>query len=158
MKLTSTGSQTVGPFFSIGLSGLCQQSCAPESAPSGTITITGNLLDGDQKPIPDAVFEFWARGQFVRIATNDDGSFAANLKPPADAHHFEVLIFMRGLLRPVLTRVYFHEAKALSGDACLLHAPQERIATLIARPGKTGGHFVWNVRVQGEDETIFFDF
>jgi protocatechuate 3,4-dioxygenase alpha subunit len=158
MKLISTGSQTVGPFFSIGLSGLCQQSCAPESAPSGTITITGKLFDGDQKPIPDAIFEFWSIGQFVRVAANDDGSFAANLRRPADMNHFDVLIFMRGLLRPVVSRVYFHEAQLLASDECLQQVPQDRKATLIAQPGRTIGHFVWDVRMQGENETIFFDF
>lgn len=158
MKLIFTGSQTVGPFFSIGLSGLCQQPCAPESAPSGTITITGKLFDGDQRPIPDAVFEFWSRGQFVRVAANDDGSFAANLRRPADAPHFDVLIFMRGLLRPVFTRVYFHEAKALTSDECLQRVPQDRKSTLIAQPGKTIAHFDWNVYMQGENETVFFDF
>jgi len=158
MKLISTGSQTVGPFFSIGLSGLCQQPCSPESAPSGTISITGRLFDGDQKPIPDAVLEFWSRGQFVRMAANDDGSFAANLRRPADANHFEVLIFMRGLLRPVFTRVYFHEANALASDECLQQVPPDRRTTLIAQPAKAGGHFIWDVRMQGENETVFFDF
>jgi protocatechuate 3,4-dioxygenase, alpha subunit len=158
MKLIFTASQTVGPFFSIGLSGLCRQTSTPESALSSAITIAGKLLDGDQKPIPDAVFEFWARGQFARTATNDDGSFAVNLRRPADAHHFEVLIFMRGLLRPVLTRVYFREAKALGSDECFMQIPQERRATLIAQQGKAGGHFAWDVHMQGENETVFFDF
>jgi protocatechuate 3,4-dioxygenase alpha subunit len=158
MKLISTGSQTVGPFFSIGLSGLCQQPCAPESALSGTITITGKLFDGDQSPIPDAVFEFWSKGQFVRVAANDDGSFVANLRRPTEAHYFDVLIFMRGLLRPVFTRVYFHEAKALASDESLQQVPQDRKATLIAQPHNTGAQFVWDVRMQGENETVFFDF
>ena len=158
MKLISTGSQTVGPFFSIGLSGLCQQACAPGFAPPGTITIAGKLFDGDGRPIPDAIFEFWSPGQFVRVAADDEGNFTATLQRPAEARHFDVLIFMRGLLRPVFTRVYFHEAKALGSDECLMQVPHERRATLIAQPDKVGGQFVWVLRMQGENETVFFDF
>ena len=158
MKLISTGSQTIGPFFSIGLSELCQQPSTPESAPAGTITITGKLFDGDQKPIPDAVFEFWSKGQFVRVATTEDGSFSAVLRKPSDTHCFDVLIFMRGLLRPVSSRVYFGAANNLSNDECLQQVPNDRTATLLARPGTSASHFLWDVRMQGENETVFFDF
>lgn len=156
MKLIATGSQTVGPFFSIGLAGLCQPRGMQTAA--GSITIQGTLFDGDQKPIPDGVFEFWSTGQFVRTATNPDGSFSAVLRRPSDAHSFEVLIFMRGLLRPVFSRVYFGEASTLTNDECLLQVPEERRATLIAQPGKAADHFLWDVRMQGENETVFFDF
>jgi protocatechuate 3,4-dioxygenase alpha subunit len=157
MKLIPTGSQTVGPFFSIGLAPLCQQ--APQTpAPAGTITIQGKIFDGENTPIPDAVFEFWSNGEFVRAATSEDGSFSALLKRLTDAQYFDVLIFMRGLMRPVLTRLYFGETSILANETGLQQVPTERRSTLLARPGETSRHFLWDVHMQGETETVFFDF
>jgi len=158
MKLVPTGSQTVGPFFSIGLAPLCQQKAQQSSAPDGTITIQGQIFDGEKTPIPDAVFEFWSNTEFARIATNEDGSFSALLKRPANIRYFDVLIFMRGLMRPVLTRLYFGEAKNLSQETELLRVPTERRSTLLARPGTTNRDFLWDVYMQGEHETVFFEF
>lgn len=158
MKLIRTGSQTVGPFFSIGLAPLCQQKAHQASAPDGTITIQGQVFDGEETPIPDAVFEFWSDSEFVRVATNEDGSFSALLKRPADAGYFDVLIFMRGLMRPVFTRLYFGEASEVNRDAALQQVSQERRATLLARPGKTSRDFLWDVYLQGAHETVFFAF
>jgi len=157
MKLLPTGSQTVGPFFSIGMSELCQKPPAEGSIPAGALTIFGKLLDGDKKPIPDALFEFWSGAEFVRVATNENGSFCAVLKKPADHRHFNVLIFMRGLLRPVLTRVYFVKADALNGDDTLEQVPEERRQTLFAS-SDNGTQFSWDIHMQGENETVFFDF
>lgn len=158
MKLIPTGSQTVGPFFSIGLAPLCQQAMPQVPAPAGTITVEGKIFDGEQAPIPDAVFEFWSNAEFVRVASTEDGSFSAILKRPIDAQHFDVLIFMRGLMRPVLTRLYFGEETALNSEPSLQQVPSERRATLFARASKTVRDFLWNVHMQGERETVFFDF
>ncbi len=157
MKFIPTGSQTVGPFFSIGLAPLCQQAMPRASAPTGTITVEGKIFDGEQTPIPDAVFEFWSNAEFVRVASNEDGSFSALLKQPTGTQHFDVLIFMRGLMRPVLTRLYFGEA-TLGSETSLRQVPSERRATLLARASKTARDFLWNVHMQGEHETVFFDF
>jgi protocatechuate 3,4-dioxygenase alpha subunit len=65
MKLTPSGSQTVGPFFRIGLEHLCAAGTKPENLDA--ITIYGKVLDGDGLPVPDAVLEFWhanAQGTF----------------------------------------------------------------------------------------------
>jgi protocatechuate 3,4-dioxygenase, alpha subunit len=158
VKFIPTGSQTVGPFFSLGLAPLCQQALSRASAPAGTITLEGTIFDGEQTPIPDAVFEFWSNAEFVRVASNEDGSFSVLLKRPPDTQHFDVLIFMRGLMRPVLTRLYFGEATALSSETSLQQVPSERRATLLARTSKTIREFLWNVHMQGEHETVFFDF
>src|SRR5215475_13284856 len=114
MKLTPTSSQTVGPFFSIGLAQLCQER-QTQAAPNA-ITLAGTLRDGDAQPIPDAVLEFWTGKHFVRVASAEDGSFSAVLSLPSAAVNSafsDVLILMRGLLRPVRTRVYFEEPEAI---------------------------------------------
>ena len=74
------------------------------------------------------------------------------------ASHLNVCLFARGLLRQLHTRVYFEGDSALSEDPALLRVPEERRATLVARrvAGQPG---VWqfDIRMQGEQETVFFD-
>ncbi len=140
MSYVPTPSQTVGPFFSIGLSELCRERIECVSADGQRVLIHGRVLDGDGEPVPDAVLEIWqaseaARGGsgpdadarhekiphgFGRIATNERGEFQfSTIKPSArrdedglmHAPHLAVLLLMRGLLRHLLTRIYF------AGDA-----------------------------------------
>jgi len=70
----------------------------------------------------------------------------------------EVLLFMRGLLKPVYTRVYLSEAAKARDEAASKSVPQDRAGTLIARQGSAAKQFVWNVKMQGDDETVFFDY
>ena len=162
MKLIPTASQTVGPFFSIGLDPLCQNAAAANSAHA--ITIRGAIFDGDHKPIPDAVLEFWRTGEFARVPTSDDGTFSVALNPLPEqtgqnaAKHFEVLIFMRGLLKPVYTRVYLANAEALKNDPGLKPVSQDRIATLVARQCDAPNQLEWNIFMQGEKETVFLEY
>ncbi len=162
MKLIPTASQTVGPFFSIGLAPLCQDAAAANS--SGAIIIRGKVFDGDGKPIPDAVLEFWRTGGFARVPTSDDGAFSVALNPlpeqsgKSGAKHFEVLIFMRGLLKPVYTRVYFADPQTLQNDPALKPVPQDRIATLVAKRAASPNQHEWNIFMQGENETVFFEY
>lgn len=162
MKLIPTASQTVGPFFSIGLDPLCQNAAAANSPDA--ITIRGTIFDGDHKPIPDAVLEFWRAGEFARVPTTDDGTFSVALSPlreqtgQSGAKHFEVLIFMRGLLKPVYTRVYLANAEILKSDPALNPVSQDRIATLVARKCDAPNQFEWNIFMQGGNETVFFEF
>jgi protocatechuate 3,4-dioxygenase alpha subunit len=73
------------------------------------------------------------------------------------APHLNVVIFMRGLLKQLMTRMYFPDDAANGSDPVLALVPAERRSTLIAR--KTGdGALEWNVILQGRDETVFFDF
>ena len=162
MKLIPTASQTVGPFFSIGLAPLCQDAAAASSPDA--ITIRGAVFDGDGKPIPDAVLEFWRTGEFARVPTSDDGAFSVALNSLPEqsgkrgAKHFEVLIFMRGLLRPVYTRVYLADPQTLQNDPTLKPVPPERIATLAATKTGTPNCFEWNIFMQGENETVFIEY
>jgi len=117
--------------------------------------------DAQDKPV-DALF----RG-FGRSLTDADGGFRfATIQPgrvpgpdgSMQAPHIAVTVFMRGLLKHLTTRVYFPDDPANAEDLILRLVPAERRGTLIARrTGSAKGAFEWNIRVQGADETVFFD-
>lgn len=155
MKLIPTPSQTVGPFFSIGLEPLCQDVDAALAAAPDSFALQGAVLDGSKEPIPDCVLEFFAATFFARVATTSQGKYRVAVPP--NSKMCEVLVFMRGLLKPTLTRVYFDES-ALMKDAALQNVPSNRVATLVARRLAGGKQHEWNVVMQGENETVFFDF
>ena len=172
MKRVATGSQTVGPYFRIGLEHLCR---GAELAPVETAVVQGQVLDANRLPVPDALLEFWqadARGRysrdhtlgFARVATDDSGCFRyTTCRPGAVAYdgdrmqapHIVVLVFARGLLRHLITRMYFPDVPANATDPVLESLPRERRGTLIARSEPDGG-LEWNVVLQGQDETVFF--
>ena len=154
MKLIPTASQTVGPFFSIGLAHLHQDSTKIDSADAQTIT--GIVVDGDGQPIPDCVLEFWTASCFARVPTSVDGKYSVNVE--AGTTLCEVLLFMRGLLKPVYTRVYLCDAAKARDHAASKLVPRDRVGTLIAQPGIAAKQFVWNVKMQGDNETVFFDY
>ena len=67
------------------------------------------------------------------------------------------MVFMRGLLKHLVTRVYFPDEQSNLEDPILNLVPAERRATLVAN--KTGSATLeWNVILQGQDETVFFDY
>ena len=181
MPSTPTPNQTVGPFFLIGLAKLYRS----EIAGSGDrVTIRGRVLDGDGKPVNDAMLEVWqadAAGHhagdaaaeagfpgFARVPTDDDGAFTfTTIKPgrvrgpggALQAPHLAVAVFMRGLLKHLVTRVYFPDEPSNLDDPVLKLVPGERRATLIAtKSGPDPAHLTWNVQLQGPDETVFFDY
>ncbi len=63
---------------------------------------------------------------------------------------------MRGLLIHLVTRLYFPGDTANADDPILQLVPAARRATLIAT--KSGAGLEWNVILQGENETVFFDY
>jgi protocatechuate 3,4-dioxygenase, alpha subunit len=172
-KLIPSSSQTVGPYFRIGLESLVDPS---SSIAGGTITIRGRVLDRDRTPVPDAMLELWtvaepqagshpdlARG-FRRVATDEDGSFSVTMPRPmllpfedrtVQAPHMIVLVFARGLLRQLISRVYLDGDPANDGDPVLLGVPHDRRRTLIAQADGVDA-FRWDVILQGADETVFF--
>jgi len=178
MSLQATTSQTVGPYLHIGLTWLITENLAQASVGGERISIEGRVLDGDGNPVNDALVEIWqadadgkysAKGfrGFGRSATDDKGGFRFHtIKPgrvagPArklQAPHIAVNVFMRGLLKQLVTRIYFADEPANAGDPVLALVPADRRATLIAKPvmGKPGA-LEWNVNLQGRDETVFFD-
>lgn len=150
------------------------------------IVIEGRVLDGDGEPVPDAMIEIWQadsegryahpddkRGQasnnfrgFGRVDTGKDGSFRfATVKPGrvpgpdgADqAPHIAVHVLGRGLLTHLNTRIYFSDEESNAGDAILSLVPEDRRATLIAtRDARDLSLYRFDIRLQGENETVFF--
>ena len=179
-RLIPTGSQTVGPFFRIGLDYLAEyQPSEPDG--EGWVSIHGMVLDRDGAPVPDAMLEFWSAPKpeqgtpankqpsgfpdgFRRAATDLDGKFSIMIPRPAavplddgrtQAPHLLVLVFARGLLRNLITRLYFEGGPDNGSDPVLLSIPPDRRATLIARQ-QGDNAFCWDVHLQGADETVFF--
>jgi len=159
-----TPSQTVGPFFGVGLPFEKGEQLAPPGA-AGVMRIEGQVLDGKGEPVPDALLEIWqpATG-FGRARTDSEGAFSfTTVKPgpvPApdggmQAPHFNVTVFARGLLRHLVTRMYFpDETEANAADPVLNLVEPARRETLIAKHCDGVLHF--DVRLQGERETVFF--
>ena len=74
------------------------------------------------------------------------------------APHINVTIFMRGMLAHLFSRIYFPDDPANATDPVLARVAADRRSTLIAQPSAgSPSTLVWNVRLQGERETVFFD-
>jgi len=180
----ATPSQTVGPFFHFGLATDPELGrMAPASTKGTHIRLCIRVTDGDGQPVPDALIELWqadadgryatvADGQpapgaftgFGRLPTLADGTCCFETIHPgrvADAQgrmqapHINVCFFSRGLLRQIYTRIYFAGDDGLADDAILSLVPASRRQTLLARRIDGGWHF--DLRMQGADETVFFD-
>ncbi|HEY7075955.1 MAG TPA: protocatechuate 3,4-dioxygenase subunit alpha [Solirubrobacteraceae bacterium] len=181
--LGTTPSQTVGPFFAIGLPWPDGQYVVDEGTP-GAIWIEGYVYDGNGDPIPDALVETWQadadgrfnhpadpRGRaadfrgFARAPCDDDGRYRfLTVKPgpvpgpdgTTQAPHIDVSIFARGMLNRVVTRIYFADEEEANAADPVLQAVEDaaRRTTLIAQPTEAG--YRHDFRLQGEDETVFF--
>ncbi len=177
MSLHATTSQTVGPYLHIGLTWLITERLAPAGVPGKRVTIRGRVLDGDGKPVNDALVEIWqadSRGKyggkrfrgFGRSATDDDGGFRFHTIKPGrvpgpggklQAPHIGVQIFMRGQLKQLVSRIYFPDEPANAQDPVLALVPAQRRGTLVATKRGPAGQLEWNVILQGKGETVFFD-
>jgi protocatechuate 3,4-dioxygenase alpha subunit len=164
----ATISQTVGPYFHLGLKWLFREEVASPALPGRHITVRGLVLDGDGAPVPDALLELWqanADGEYVQPASAQTGQravgFSGFARVPTDEHgafrfrtimpgrvpassailqapHIAVQLFMRGLLRQLATRIYFADQPSNGEDPVLLCVPEARRATLLARPQAEG--------------------
>jgi protocatechuate 3,4-dioxygenase, alpha subunit len=160
MTLPLTPSQTVGPFFRIGLSTTIGSHVIGEGMP-GAIRISGQVLDGAGEPVPDALIETWQPEGAGRCATDEEGHFAIVTSKPQDgaangAPHLDVSVFARGLLTRLVTRMFFPDESAANDADPLLRtlSPTER-ATLVAVREEGGLRF--DIHLQGAGETVFFD-
>ncbi|MHA6780883.1 protocatechuate 3,4-dioxygenase subunit alpha [Pseudonocardia saturnea] len=167
--MSETPSQTVGPFLSIGLTWPTGYLVVPEGSP-GAVRITGTVYDGAGEPVPDGLIETWqadADGRFDdltfgfgRAATRPDGTYEiVTVRPGAigdgQAPHVDVSVFARGLLDRVVTRIYFpDQAAANAADPLLAALPPERAATLVAVDAGPG-ELRFDIRLQGDHETVF---
>ena len=172
MSLPRTPSQTVGPFFHEALR--WKDGGRVRFAEDGqAIVLEGRLIDGAGEPVADALVETWqlspsgkpaaaasgARNPhgFGRVETAKDGTYRIETLLPGGALPFiDVSIMARGLLKALRTRVYLApEANVRSDPALAAIAGSPRLATLVARP-EGDGRYRWDVRLQGDGETVFF--
>jgi protocatechuate 3,4-dioxygenase alpha subunit len=158
-------------------------SLAADGVPGERLRLRVQVLDADGVPVPDALIEIWqadaagvysaAAGEsaplfagFGRLSTRDDGSCEFDTIKPGrvagsdgtpQASHINVLLFARGLLRHLYTRVYFSGDPDLDNDPMLGLVPANRRDTLLAR--STGDARLWTfvIHLQGARETAFFD-
>jgi protocatechuate 3,4-dioxygenase alpha subunit len=152
------------------------------------VVIEGRVLDGDGKPVPDAIIEIWqanSYGKYAhpedqqdkpvepsfsgygRVPTDDDGKFRfTTIKPgpvpdldgKLQAPHIVVSVFARGLLRRLVTRIYFPDEPANAADFVLNLVEASRRETLIAKKiAGASDTLKWDVVLQGPNETVFFD-
>lgn len=187
MSLQPTTWQTVGPYFRIGLEYLTITDLAPAGVAGKRVTVEGKILDGNGAGVLDAVLEIWqanpkgeykdnaaviAGGKqssftgFGRIPTDDAGKFRfATIEPgevvgpgdTAQAPHLAVRVMMRGLLKGLVTRMYF-PSERIATDPVLNLVPAHRRGTLIAiADSNSKDTLIWNIELQGARETVFFD-
>jgi protocatechuate 3,4-dioxygenase, alpha subunit len=157
---------------------------ADAGMPGTHIRIEGRVLDGNGDVMPDALVEIWHADQdgryahpadgrplksnsfrgFGRCPTAKDGSFHfATIKPgpvpgpngTTQAPHINVSVLARGVLKRMFTRIYFEGDPANAKDPILALVPAARRHTLMAKP--QGNVLRFDIRVQGGDETVFFD-
>jgi len=181
-----TPSQTVGPYFAIGVPFDGGNLVVPEGTP-GAIRITGTIYDGRGDVIPDHLLEFWQpdpdgrfndiyghgeqstmegfRG-FGRYGVEDgDGRYEmVTVKPgrvpgpngQLQAPHIDVTLFARGMLNRVVTRIYF-------ADEAEANAQDQVLATVPADRRNTllaqptEDGYSFDIHLQGPGETVFFD-
>jgi len=185
-----TPSQTVGPFFGVGLTRASQsQSVMVNELTEGErIRIEGTVFDGAGAPIEDALVEVWqanAHGRyrheldagpapldpnffgFGRCPTDATGAFHFETVKPGAIHggdgrphapHLNVVVFARGMLVHAYTRMYF-DGDALDADPTLALVDRERRGTLVGVRTGQGERAVyrWDIHLQGDRETVFFD-
>lgn len=150
-----TPSQTVGPFFHEALR--WQDGGPLRADAAATVTLIGRVIDGAGRAVDDAMVETWQAwpAGLARLETAADGTFRVETAMPAGEYpHLDVAVFARGLLKPLRTRVYFGEQAARGDPAMKPLAGSPRLATLVAR--REGDDWLWDVRLQGEGETVFF--
>jgi protocatechuate 3,4-dioxygenase alpha subunit len=150
------------------------------------IRVEGFVYDGDGAFVPDCMLEIWqadAQGRFAdpqdkralpnatfkgfgRCGTGANGEFAFDtIKPGAvpdpdgkpQAPHILMAVFARGMLLQNYTRIYFDDVAANAADPVLARVPADRRATLIAKRQPGGATYRFDIRLQGDDETVFFD-
>lgn len=181
--LAPTPSQTIGPYFGFALPSEDGPLAVAAGTP-GAITVEGTVYDGAGAPVPDALIETWQADPDGRFAHPDDprgavewsgfagfarcevdaaGRFSLlTLKPgpvpgpgeTTQAPHIVVSVFARGLLSRLVTRIYFGDEEERNAADPVLAAAGSRAATLLAAPVEGGYRF--DIRLQGEDETLFF--
>jgi len=188
--MKQTPSQTVGPFYSLGLTQKTMNLLASNATEGEKIRIEGYVFDGDGKPVPDAMVEIWQANAYGRYnhpedkqekpldpsflgwgrsGTDKTGVFSFETVKPGSvpgpdesiqAPHINVTVFARGMLVHAYTRIYFDDEPGNGTDPVLSSIKDRgRRRTLIAPREEQSGKPVYrfDIRLQGENETVFFD-
>lgn len=178
-RLYPTADQTVGPYYAIGMAYEGSEHIVPAGSAS-SIVLSGYVYDGNGDPVPDAVVEIWqtdADGKipavsggivrkadsfsgFGRSGSDEEGhyEFTTVLPSPSEPGKpafFAVIVFARGLLARLHTRIYV-PGPELENDAFLSGLSPERRATLIAT--EVPGGLRHDIHLQGDKETVFLAF
>ena len=185
---SQTPSQTVGPFFGPALIWPGAETLVRAKTRGERIVIEGRVFDGDGAPVADAMIEIWqanAEGRydhpddsqqkqldpdfhgFGRVATDPSGGYRLRtIRPGAvaardlglQAPHINVAVFARGLLKHLVTRIYFPNEPLNADDPILKTVPPDRRPTLVARAieNAAGPGFRFDIVLQGDNETVFF--
>ena len=188
--MKQTPSQTVGPFYSLGLTRSPRKVLVTEATHGERIRVEGQVFDGDGNVVNDALIEIWQANAYGRYNHPEDkqekpldGSFTGwgrcgtdksgdyffeTIKPgpvpgsgqSIQAPHITVAVFARGMLVHAYTRVYFGDDPANDSDPVLSSIKNKaRRRTLIAAREEKDGKatYRFDIRLQGENETVFFD-
>jgi protocatechuate 3,4-dioxygenase, alpha subunit len=151
-----TTSQTIGPFFHGGLKWAFADSAVG-------ITISGRVFDGNGAEVTDAMVEAWRADValddlgFVRVATDSEGRFSfamPSLPTDTDEPLAYVCLFARGLLNHHFSAVF---VEGHVDSSLLNQVPATRRATLTAKKIDSA-HYEWDIHLQGERETVFFEY
>ncbi len=184
-----SGWATVGPFFHSVLPWKNGGEMAKPETKGERMTLLGRVLDAEGKPISDAMIELWqanAAGRYAhpedkgpgeldpsfqgfgRVAADAQGYFTVETIRPGkvrglgnslQAPHIEISIFARGVLKRLVTRLYFAGDPANDQDPVLaLIEDEARRSTLMARPDPDKPErLLFTLHLGGPNETVFFD-
>lgn len=183
--LRETASQTAGPYVHIGclpnrvgVKGIFKEDFTSNHTilDGDRITICGRVFDGEKTLCKDVMLEFWHAdrgGQFAdgiwhRTAADlETGKFVINTIMPGAmqdeagnqlAPFINIWLFSRGINIALMTRIYFPEHKGMHDcDSHLSLVPADRVKTLLAERKDNGNEYIFDIHLQGEDETVFFD-
>ncbi len=171
----ATSSQTIGPYWHL-LADPALADLTRFGAEGERIELTGQVFDGEGLPMTDACIEIWQTSPegselfdgWGRSATDHDGRYRfVTLKPTPlpgrgnslQAPHIALSVFARGLLHQETTRAYFEGEALNETDAVLNLVEEARRGTLISRKdARRAGCWVFDIRMQGEGETVFLEF
>ena len=184
MIFATTPSQTVGPYFGIGLPFDAGKFVVPDGTPEA-ITIRGTVYDGAGIAVPDNLIEIWQadpdgrfadlhgwggvselpgfRG-FARVGSEvGDGTFEILTVKPGrvpdiagepQAPHIDVSVFARGTLQRYVTRIYFADEADANLTDPLLMRIPAERRPTLLAQPSADG-YVFDIHLQGEGETVF---
>lgn len=186
--LAETPSQTIGPFYHFSLLFEGGEQLVNENTLGERITVEGRIFDGKGEPVTDCLIEIWQADSagrynhpedeqdkprdpnfngFGRVTIDDDGWYrfytvkpgpVQGLRNAPQAPHINISILGRGILKRIATRFYFEDEPANDYDPVLNLVPEERRASLIARRVDDRAAYRMDIFLQGENETVFFEF